>query len=75
MSYGHSNIKNFFLKHHKNEGVKTIGAECFWSYNSPLGCSGSISKMNCENYMNIAFKLIQKDNNFIIKWPGKWVWS
>ena len=51
--------------------VPNIGAKWFLGYNSTLGWSGRKCKMCFLNYMNRAFKWIQKHYDSIMKWLRK----
>ena len=51
--------------------VPNIGAKWFLGYNSTLGWSGRKCKMCFLNYMNRAFKRIQKYYGSIMKWLRK----
>ena len=51
--------------------VPNIGAKWFLGYNSTLGWSGRKCKMCFLNYMNRAFKWIQKHYDSNMKWLRK----
>ena len=67
MSNGHSNIKNFLEVSPWRQSVPKKGAKLFLGYNSTLGCSGREFKMCFSNYMNRAFKWIQKHHDSKMK--------